>query len=91
LVGGGEGVLVGGGEGVLVGGGEGVLVGGEEGVLVGGGEGILGGEGRAKQKPQTRAHVATRQHKNLRAKDFAIDMLFDYEEDDGITLMWCQG
>jgi hypothetical protein len=27
----------------------------------------------------------------LRAKDFAIDLLFDYEEDDGITLMWCQG
>ncbi len=27
----------------------------------------------------------------LRAKDFAIDMLFDFEEDDGITLMWCQG
>jgi hypothetical protein len=26
------------------------------------------------------------------AKDFAIDMLFEYEEDDGsITLMWCQG
>ena len=27
----------------------------------------------------------------LRAKDFTIDMLFDFEEDDGITLMWCQG
>jgi len=27
----------------------------------------------------------------LRAKDFAIDMLFDFEEDDGITLMRCQG
>ena len=27
----------------------------------------------------------------LRAKDFAIDMLFEYEEDDGSTLMWCQG
>ncbi len=24
-------------------------------------------------------------------KDFAIDMLFEYEEDDGSTLMWCQG
>jgi len=23
----------------------------------------------------------------LRAKDFAIDMLFEYEEDDGSTLM----
>ena len=27
----------------------------------------------------------------LRAKDLAIDMLFEYEEDDGSTLMWCQG
>jgi hypothetical protein len=27
----------------------------------------------------------------LRAKDFAIDMLFEYEEDDGSTLIWCQG
>jgi hypothetical protein len=27
----------------------------------------------------------------LRAKDFAIDMLFEYVEDDGSTLMWCQG
>jgi hypothetical protein len=27
----------------------------------------------------------------LRAKDFAIDMLFEYEEDGGSTLMWCQG
>jgi len=27
----------------------------------------------------------------LRPKDFAIDMLFEYEEDDGSTLMWCQG
>jgi len=27
----------------------------------------------------------------LREKDFAIDMLFEYEEDDGSTLMWCQG
>ena len=27
----------------------------------------------------------------LIAKDFAIDMLFEYEEDDGSTLMWCQG
>ena len=28
----------------------------------------------------------------LRAKDFAIDiMLLEYEEDDGSTLMWCQG
>jgi hypothetical protein len=26
----------------------------------------------------------------LRVKDFAIEMLFEYEEDDGITLMWCQ-
>ena len=25
------------------------------------------------------------------AKDFAIDVLFEYEEDDGSTLMWCQG
>ena len=25
------------------------------------------------------------------AKDFAIDMLFEYEEDDGSTLMSCQG
>ena len=25
------------------------------------------------------------------AKYFAIDMLFEYEEDDGSTLMWCQG
>jgi hypothetical protein len=28
---------------------------------------------------------------HLIAKDFAIDMLFEYEEDDGSTLMWCQG
>ncbi len=27
----------------------------------------------------------------LRAMDFAIEMLFEYEEDDGSTLMWCQG
>jgi hypothetical protein len=27
----------------------------------------------------------------LRAKDFVIDMLFKYEEDDGSTLLWCQG
>ena len=27
----------------------------------------------------------------LRAKDFSIDVLFEYEEDDGSTLMWCQG
>ena len=27
----------------------------------------------------------------LRAKDFAIDMLFEYEDDDGSTLVWCQG
>ena len=26
----------------------------------------------------------------LRVKDFAIEMLFEYEEDDGSTLMWCQ-
>ncbi len=26
-----------------------------------------------------------------RAKDFAIDMLFEYEDDNGSTLMWCQG
>ena len=25
------------------------------------------------------------------AKDFAIDMLFEYEEDNRSTLMWCQG
>jgi len=30
--------------------------------------------------------------KRLRAKDFAIDMLFEYEEDDGSTLLvWGQG
>jgi hypothetical protein len=29
--------------------------------------------------------------KRLRAKDFAIDMLFEYEDDDGSTLVWCQG
>jgi len=28
--------------------------------------------------------------KRLRAKDFAIDMLFEYDE-DWSTLMWCQG
>jgi hypothetical protein len=27
----------------------------------------------------------------LRAKDFAIDMLFEYEDNNGSTLMWCQG
>jgi hypothetical protein len=27
----------------------------------------------------------------LRAKDFAIDMLFEYEDEDGSTLVWCQG
>ncbi len=27
----------------------------------------------------------------LRAKDFAIDMLFEYEDDDGSSLVWCQG
>ncbi len=27
----------------------------------------------------------------LRAKDFAIDMLFEYEDEDESTLMWCQG
>ena len=27
----------------------------------------------------------------LRAKDFVIDMLFEYKDDDGSTLMWCQG
>ena len=27
----------------------------------------------------------------LWVKDFAIDMLFEYEEDDVSTLMWCQG
>jgi hypothetical protein len=27
----------------------------------------------------------------LKAKDFAIDMLFEYEDEDGSTLMWCQG
>ena len=26
----------------------------------------------------------------LRAKDFVIDMLFEYEDDDGSILMWCQ-
>ena len=29
--------------------------------------------------------------KRLRAKDFAIDMLFEYEDNDGSTLVWCQG
>ena len=29
--------------------------------------------------------------KRLRAKDFAIDMLFEYEDDDRSTLVWCQG
>ncbi len=28
--------------------------------------------------------------KRLRAKDFAIDMLFEYKDDDGSTLVWCQ-
>jgi hypothetical protein len=27
----------------------------------------------------------------LRSIDFDIDMLFEYEEDDVSTLMWCQG
>ncbi len=27
----------------------------------------------------------------LRLKDFAIDMLFEYKDDDGSTLMQCQG
>jgi hypothetical protein len=27
----------------------------------------------------------------LRAKKIAIDMLFEYEDDNGSTLMWCQG
>jgi hypothetical protein len=27
----------------------------------------------------------------LRVKDFPIDMLFEYKDDDGSTLMWCQG
>ncbi len=27
----------------------------------------------------------------LRLKDFAIDMLFEYEDDAGSKLMWCQG
>jgi hypothetical protein len=29
--------------------------------------------------------------KRLRAKDFAIDMLFEYKDDEESTLMWCQG
>jgi hypothetical protein len=29
--------------------------------------------------------------KRLRAKDFAIDMLFEYEDDNGSMLVWCQG
>jgi hypothetical protein len=29
--------------------------------------------------------------KRLRAKVFAIDMLFEYEDDDGSALLWCQG
>ncbi len=28
--------------------------------------------------------------KQLRVKDFTIDMLFEYEDNDGSTLMWCQ-
>jgi hypothetical protein len=31
------------------------------------------------------------QVEQLRLKDFAIDMLFEYEDEDWITLMWCQG
>jgi hypothetical protein len=27
----------------------------------------------------------------LRAKYFAIDMLFEYKDEDGSTMMWCQG
>ncbi len=27
----------------------------------------------------------------LQARDFAIDVLFEYEDDKGSTLMWCQG
>jgi hypothetical protein len=27
----------------------------------------------------------------LRANNFAIDMLFEYEDDNGSTLVWCQG
>ncbi len=27
----------------------------------------------------------------LRAKDFATDMLFEYEDEEESTLMWCQG
>ena len=29
--------------------------------------------------------------KQLRAKVFATDMLFEYEDDDGSTFVWCQG
>ncbi len=29
--------------------------------------------------------------KRMRAKDFTIDMLFEYKDKDGSTLMWCQG
>ena len=29
--------------------------------------------------------------KRLWAKDFAIDMLFENEDDDGSTLVWCKG
>jgi hypothetical protein len=29
--------------------------------------------------------------KRLQAKDFALDMLFEYEDDDGSTLVRCQG
>jgi hypothetical protein len=29
--------------------------------------------------------------KLLRAKDFAINMLFEYKDDDGRKSMWCQG
>ena len=27
----------------------------------------------------------------MRVQDFVIDMLFEYEDNDGSTLMWCQG
>ena len=27
----------------------------------------------------------------LRAKDFALDMLFEYKDDNGSSLVWCQG
>jgi len=30
-------------------------------------------------------------HRKWKTKDFSIDMLFEYEDDDGSTLVWGQG